>query len=198
LGLDIEYINGQTSLDEDEKEGLLIPTITTRGELDEFEQLNIEKAIEWSLKNKFKIEKILTEEFVKNLHKKMFGEVWRWAGDFRTTDKNIGVDKFMIPVELRNLIEDTKYWIANNTFEPDEIAVRFSHRIVKIHLFPNGNGRHSRLIGDILISDGFGKKIFTWGGKDIQRKGEARSKYLEDLHAADENNYKQLIEFARM
>lgn len=198
MGLDNEYINGQTPLDEDEKEGLLIPTITTRGELDEFEQLNIVKAIEWTLKNRFKIEKILTEEFIKNLHKKMFDEVWRWAGEFRTSNKNIGVDKFMIPVELMNLIEDTKYWITNNTLEPDEIAVRFSHRIVKIHLFPNGNGRHSRLIGDVLVNNGFRKNVFTWGGKDIQHKGEARTKYIEALRSADNNDYKYLIEFARM
>ncbi len=197
MGLEIRYINGQTPLDEDEKEELLIPTITTRRELNEFEQFNIEKAIEWSLKSRFKTEKILTEEFIKNLHKKMFSEVWRWAGTFRITNKNIGVDKFVIGIELKNLIEDVKYWIKNNIFSLEEIAVRFSHRIVKIHLFPNGNGRHSRLIGDILVNHGFGKPVFTWGGKDIQHKGEARTEYLKALRKADKNNYEDLIKFSR-
>ena len=197
MGLEIKYINGQTPLDPDEMEGLKIPTITTRGELDEFEQLNIEKAIEWTLKNKFKAEKILTEEFVRNLHKRMFSNVWRWAGEFRTTNKNIGVDKFMIPIELKNLLEDTRYWIENKTFEADEIAVRFSHRIVKIHPFPNGNGRHSRLIGDILVNHIFENDIFSWGDKNIQSKGEAREKYLKALREADENSYTNLIKFVR-
>ena len=124
------------------------------------------RSYEWIYKNKFKIEKMLTEDFIKNLHRIMFGDVWKWAGEFRTTDKNIGVDHSQIRIELKKLIDDCKYWIENSTFEPDEIVVRFTHRIVKIHLFPNGNGRHSRLIGDIFINHGFGKKPFSWGNKD--------------------------------
>lgn len=197
MGLDLDYKDGQTPIDEDEKEGLLIKTITNLGELDEFEQLNVEKAIEWTLKRKPDVQKILTEEFAKELHKKMFEDVWKWAGQFRTTNKNIGVDKFQIGVELRNLLEDAKYWIANNTFNEDEIAVRFSHRIVNIHPFANGNGRHSRLIADILISDGFGKPHFTWGSVNLTKPGEARSEYLKALKAADNNYYQLLIAFAR-
>ncbi len=98
MGLDLDYAEGQTPLDDDEKEGLLIPSITTRGELDEFEQLDVEKAIEWLLSRKLNITKILTEKFVKDLHKKMFGDIWKWAGEFRKTNKNIGVDKFMIVI----------------------------------------------------------------------------------------------------
>ena len=198
MGLDLDYINGQTPLDEDEKYGLLISTITTRGELDEFEQLNIQKAIEWSLKNKFNVDKILTEEFAKNLHKKMFDKVWKWAGNFRTTNKNIGVDKFIIGIELKKLIDDCNFWIKNNTFSPDEISLRYSHRIVQIHLFPNGNGRHSRLIGDIIVNHIFDLPVFTWGRKDLLHKGKARQLYLEALRKADQGNYSKLIEFARM
>ncbi|GBD91424.1 fic/DOC family protein [bacterium BMS3Abin04] len=198
MGLDSDYINGQTPLDEDEKDGLLISTITTRGELDEFEQLNIQKAIEWTLKNKFNIDKILTEEFAKNLHKKMFDEVWKWAGDFRTTNKNIGVDKFMIGIEVKKLIDDCNFWIKNNAFSPDEISLRYSHRIVQIHLFPNGNGRHSRLIGDIIVNHVFNLPVFTWGRKDLVHKGNARQLYLEALRKADQGNYSKLLEFARM
>ncbi len=167
MGLEIKYINGQTPLDEDEKEGLKIQTIAARGKLDEFEQQNIEKAVEWTLKNKFKMERILSEDFIKNLHKRMFNDVWRWAGKFRRTEKTLGVDPYAISIELRNLIDDSKFWIKNETFDSDEIAVRFSHRIVKIRLFPNGNGRHSRLIGDVVINHIFEKPVFTWGGKDI-------------------------------
>jgi len=198
MGLDLDYTNGQTPLEEAEKDGLLIPTITTRGELDEFEQLGVERTNEWLLTKKFSVDKILTENFVKDLHKRMFGGIWQWAGDFRKTNKNIGVDKFMIRIELKNLFDDCKYWIENNVFIEDEIAVRLSHRLVFIHPFGNGNGRHSRLMADILITKGFGKPYFTWGSVNLTKEGEARTKYLEALRSADQNYYKPLIRFARL
>lgn len=190
MGLNLTYIEGQTPIDEDEKEGLLIKTISTREDLDEFEQYNIEKAVEWSMKYKFKIDKILDEMFIKDLHRRMFNEVWEWAGKFRNTNKNIGV-------ELRNLIDDCKCWIENSTYPEDEIAIRFKHKVVSIHLFPNGNGRHSRLCADILISHGFGKQIFSWGGTDLSSSGNPRKKYINAIHEADNGNYIPLIEFAR-
>lgn len=198
MGLDLDYSDGQTPLDEDEKEGLLIPTVTTRGELDEFEQLGVEKANEWLLNKKFSVNKILTEDFVKELHKRMFNDVWKWAGEFRKTNKNIGVDKFMIGLELKNLLDDCKYWIEKKVFSEDEMAVRLSHRMVLIHPFANGNGRHSRLIADVLITKGFGKAYFTWGSVSLIKQGDARTKYLAALRAADKNDYKSLIEFARL
>jgi Fic-DOC domain mobile mystery protein B len=197
MGLDIEYIKGQTPIDEEEKDELKIKTISTRGELDEFEQANIEKAIEWSLKANLTLEKILTIEFIKDVHRRMFNEVWGWAGNFRKTDKNIGVDKFIIPQELRKLIDDCKYWIENKTYPDDEIAIRFKHRLVKIHPFPNGNGRHSRICADILISKGLKKEIFSWGGKKLTDRSETRDKYLEAIYKADGENIHPLIEFAR-
>jgi len=197
MGLDVNYIYGQTPIDEDEKEGLLIQAISTRGELDEFEQYNIEKAVEWTLKNKFKLERILTEDFILEVHHRMFNEVWRWAGKYRKTNKNIGVDKYQIAIELKYLLDDCKYWINNKIYNSDEIAIRFKHRIVKTHFFPNGNGRHSRLCGDILISHGLGYPVFTWGGADLGKKGEARKKYLDAIYNADNSKYKPLIEFAR-
>ena len=197
MGLRIEYIEGQTPLDEDEKSGLLIKSITTRKELDEFEQYNIEKAIEWSLTKKWKSHHILSEEFVKELHRKMFNEVWAWAGQFRQTNKNIGVDKYQIGISLRQLIDDCKFWLESNTYSEDEIAIHFKHKIVKIHCFSNGNGRHSRLIADIIINHIFGKPIFTWNNTNLNRKGEARSKYLNSIKAADDGNIKLLLEFAR-
>ena len=197
MGLDLSYIDGQTPLDEDEKEGLLIPTITTREELDEFEQLHIEDAVNWTKKRSFNLTEILTEDFVKELHRRMFEGVWKWAGKFRTSNKNLGVDKHQIPIELRTLLIDCRYWIDHKVFSDDETAVRFSHRIVSIHPFANGNGRHSRLIADILVSNGLGQSTFTWGSISLTAQSAARSIYLKALHEADRGNYLPLIEFSR-
>jgi len=197
MGLEIEYIEGQTPLDEDEKEGLLIKSITTRGELDEFEQFNIEKAIQWTLGKKWKPEYILSEDFVKELHKRMFKEVWSWAGEFRKTNKNIGVDKYQIGVSLKQLLDDGLYWLKNKTYSDEEFAIRFKHRIVIIHCFPNGNGRHSRLIADIIISQIFGKPVFTWNSTNLNKKGGARSNYLTAIRLADNGDIKPLIDFAK-
>jgi Fic-DOC domain mobile mystery protein B len=197
MGLDLDYANGQTPLDEDEKDDLLIKTITTRGELDEFEQLGVEKAIEWTRKRTFGFQQILTEEFVRELHKRMFDGIWKWAGQFRASNKNLGVDKNEIRSELKKLLDDCHYWVDHNVFSGDEIAVRFSHRIVAIHPFSNGNGRHARLIADILVSHGFGRPHFSWGSINVTAQGAARSAYLKALREADQNDYRALIQFAR-
>jgi len=197
MGLKIEYIEGQTPLDEDEKEGLLIKSITTRGELDEFEQLNIEKAIQWTIGKKWKPEYILSEVFIKELHKRMFNDVWSWAGDFRKTNKNIGVDKYQIGINLRQLLDDSLYWLKNSTYSDEEFAIRFKHRIVIIHCFPNGNGRHSRLMADIIISQIYGKPIFTWNSTNLNKKGEVRSNYLAAIRQADSGDVSTLITFAK-
>ncbi|TBR19235.1 MAG: mobile mystery protein B [Chitinophagaceae bacterium] len=197
MGLEFEYINGQTPLDEDEKEGLLIPSIATHGELDEFEQQNIEQAVQWTLRRSFKPEEVFTEPFLKEAHKKMYGDVWAWAGEFRKTNKNIGVDKWQIPVELKTLLDDTIFWITNKVYEPDELTVRFKHRLVSIHCFPNGNGRHSRLMADIIIEKIFKQPVFSWGAGDLVHVSDVRKKYLDGIKAADKGDYKQLIKFAR-
>jgi len=197
MGLKLDYIYGQTPISEEEKEGLLIKSITTRGELDEFEQQNIEKAIEWTLTKKFTKEYILSEELIKELHRRMLNDVWEWAGKFRKTNKNLGVDKFEIRVEIRKLIDDCNFWIENKTFGEDEIAIRFKHRIVKIHPFPNGNGRHSRLLADIIVEKIFNKSVFSWGKDNISKPGDTRKKYINSLHQADNGNINSLIEFSR-
>ncbi len=197
MGLEFEYEDGQTPLDEDEKNGLLIKTITTQGELDEHEQRNIEKAIEWTIRNKFKTAKILDEKFIKELHKKMFSDTWKWAGDFRQSEKNIGVSWIKIPIELRSLLDDTKYWIENATYPPDELAIRFKHRLVNIHCFPNGNGRHSRIMADIIISSVYDRDVFTWHHSNMVKAGEVRAKYIAAIKKGDIGNIHQLIEFAR-
>lgn len=198
MGLNLNYTEGQTPLDEEEKEGLLIPTIATREELDEFEQQNIEQAVFWTLKRSFKMDAVLTEHFIRTTHKHMYGNVWAWAGEFRKTDKNIGVDKWQIATELRALLDDAKFWYANNTYSPDELAMRFKHRLVSIHCFPNGNGRHSRLMADIIIEKIFKLPVFTWGARNLVKQGEVRSAYLNSVKAADRGNIQPLMAFARM
>ncbi len=197
MGLELEYLPGQTPLDEDEKDGLLIPTITTRGELDEFEQKNIEEAMQWSLGRNFKPEAIFTEDFIKQLHQRMYGEVWAWAGHFRKTDKNIGVDKWQIPVALKSLLDDALFWVQNNTMPPEEIAIVFKHRLVSIHCFPNGNGRHSRLMADLIISKIYKQPEFTWGAATLNKASEERNQYLKALRAADSGDHSLLLAFAK-
>lgn len=197
MGLDLEYIDGQTPIDEEEKEGLRIETISTKGELDEFEQLNIEEALQWVFGKKFKPKQVFTEKFICNLHKRMYGNVWDWAGEFRKTNKNIGVDKHQIPMQLKMLCDDVLFWIENETFPPQEIAIRFKHRLVSIHCFPNGNGRHSRLMADIIIEKLFNKEPFTWGAANLSKAHDTRKAYLNAVKAADLNNYQPLLEFAR-
>lgn len=196
MGLDLKY-EGQTPLNEEEKDGLLIKTITTHGELDEYEQLNIEQAIEWTMRQNFKKDKILTEAFIKKLHKKMLGRVWSWAGEFRKSEKNIGVKWINIRIDLKTLLDDSKYWIENEIYHPDEIAIRFKHRLVNIHCFPNGNGRHSRIMADIIIESIFGKEIFSWNQSNIFKADETRKEYINAIREGDKGNIAPLMEFAR-
>ena len=197
MGLDLDYLDGQTPLDEDEKEALLIKTIATRGELDEFEQQNIEQAVAWSLGRNFKVDTVFTEDFLKAVHKRMYGNVWAWAGEFRKSEKNIGIDKWQIPTQLKALLDDTKYWIENNTYPPDELAIRFKHRLVSIHCFPNGNGRHSRLMADIVIEKLFKLPHYSWGAGNLVKQGDQRTAYLSAIRAADAGDIQPLINFAR-
>ena len=197
MGLNLKYINGQTPLNEDEKDGLLIPAIAKRSELDEFEQQNIEGAIQWVLTRPLKAETIFKEEFILNLHKRMYGNVWAWAGKYRRTNKNRGSDKFKIPMAVTTLLEDAKYWVGNSTYTPDEIAVRFKHRLVSIHCFSNGNGRHSRLMADLIVDKIFKKPMFSWGENNLVKPNDSRTNYIKAVKEADNNNYEPLLIFAR-
>ncbi|MHC4290401.1 MAG: mobile mystery protein B [Planctomycetota bacterium] len=193
--VEFDYPQGATPLDPNEIEGLIPTHITTRGELDRWEQDNINEALAWLDSHKPK--DILTEAFIKRLHKRMFGNIWKWAGAFRHSDKNIGVSWRMIPNDLKQLCDDVQYWIENETFDDDEIAARFHHRLVSIHLFPNGNGRHARLMADILLEKFFGKQPFTWGRENLAQTGDDRRRYIESLQAADKGDYELLLKFVR-
>jgi len=127
----------------------------------------------------------------------MYGHVWKWAGEFRTSEKNIGIRWTQIGIELKKLLNDTKYWIENNSYSPDEIAIRFKHRIVSIHCFPNGNGRHSRMMADIIMESIFHEELFTWHQSNRVKANEIRMKYINALREADNGNVKPLIEFAK-
>jgi Fic-DOC domain mobile mystery protein B len=197
MGLELSHAYGQTPLDEDEREGLKIKSISTQKELDEFEQLNIEKAILWTIRTKPKTENILTEKYIRTLHQKMYGDVWKWAGEFRRSEKNIGITWSQIPMELKNLLDDATYWVANNTYAPEEIAIRFKHRLVSIHCFPNGNGRHSRIMADIIMESIFNKDIFSWHQSNMVKPDETRKKYIRALREADNGNVEPLILFAK-
>jgi len=197
MGLKLDYHEGQTPLDETEKEGLRIASVSTHAELDELEQLNLEKALAWVIQSKLKPDKILTEKFLKNVHKRMFSDVWKWAGEFRKTDKNIGVKWVIIGQELKRLLDDTNYWVANETYSADEIAIRFKHRLVSIHCFANGNGRHSRMMADIIIETIFGAEIFSWSQSRMGKPDEVRKTYISALKTADNGNIEPLTTFAR-
>lgn len=197
MGLEINYIDGQTPLSEEEKDGLKIPSITTREELDEFEQLNIEKAIQWTFGKKIKAEELLSEKFVKDLHKRMYGDVWKWAGSFRNSEKNLGIKSYLIPVQLKQLIDDAKFWYENNTFPSVEIAIRFKHELVSIHCFPNGNGRHSRLMADLILEKLYGEPFLSWGSFNLVNVTDKRKEYIAALKQADKRQIEPLISFAK-
>jgi Fic-DOC domain mobile mystery protein B len=197
MGLNSDYIDGQTPLNEEEQNGLLIPSITTREELDEFEQLNIEKAIQWTFGKKWKAEQLFTEKFVKDLHKRMYGEVWKWAGAFRESEKNLGIKSYLIPTELKVLLDDAIFWVQNDTYSPDELAIRFKHRLVSIHCFSNGNGRHSRLMADLIMEKLFNATFFSWGSSNLVKATETRKAYIKAVKMADKQDLQPLIDFAK-
>ncbi|RPJ37955.1 MAG: mobile mystery protein B [Planctomycetaceae bacterium] len=191
----IQYPEGATPLSEDEFQGLIPGHIVTRGELDAWEALNIDRAQRWL--NRVRLWDVLSEPSVRLLHRKMFDETWTWAGQYRTTEKNLGVNVWQIQDEVPKLCADARYWIEHSIFPQDEIGVRFHHRLVWIHPFPNGNGRHARLMADVLMQRVLGKPAFSWGGGPLEQVGELRKKYLDALHEADDGEFGLLLSFAR-
>lgn len=165
--------DGATPLDPDERQGLKFTHVTTRGELDELEQANIEQGLEWVSRRRGG--DIFEDVFVRRLHKRLFGDVWEWAGEYRLTEKNIGIDPFQIPVQLCMSLGDARYWADNDVYPPLEAAARFHHRMVQIHLFPNGNGRHARIAADIMLAEIYGHPPVAWAsGFDLQADNERR------------------------
>jgi Fic-DOC domain mobile mystery protein B len=186
-------IDGGTPLSDEEREGLIPSYITLRSELNAAEQANILEAEGWAFARR---RDVLDESFLDRLHEKMLGRVWRWAGTHRRSGKNVGVEAYRIPQELRQLTDDCRYWIEHGTYGLDEIAARFHHRLVWIHPYPNGNGRHARLATDLLLAANGGER-FSWGRKSLVNAGETRNRYIAALRAADGHDFGPLIVFVR-
>jgi len=188
-----DFDDDATPLTPGELEGLIPTHVTLRSELNELEQQNIAVADRWAFSRR---RAATSESFLRGLHRRMFNRVWRWAGQYRTTERNLGVASYRIEQDLRHLLEDARYWLDHASYPPDELAVRFHHRLVGIHPFANGNGRWSRLAGDLLMVQQ-GSKRFTWGRANLQSIGDVRRAYIEALRAADEHDLEPLIAFAK-
>jgi Fic-DOC domain mobile mystery protein B len=187
--------DGNTPLSPDELADL-IPSLATKEELNEWERENILLAREWATRNRVRPIEMASDNFIRKLHLKMFDQTWGWAGHYRKTEKNLGVPFIEIRERLAALFGDVRYWIENETYSPDETAVRFHHRLVVVHPFPNGNGRHARLTADAFVTK-VGRPSLTWGSTDLVKPGELRANYLAALRAADNGNLQLLVEFAR-
>ena len=189
-----ESDDASTPLTLEEQRDLLPSYIATRAELNEAEQQNILAAQGWLLTRR-RVD-LLSEVFLKQLHRRMFGQVWAWAGRYRTTPRNIGVSPWQIAPQLRIFLDDARYWMEHSTYAPDELAVRFHHRLVFIHPFANGNGRHARLMADLLVAQ-LGQERFSWGRSNLVSVGEMRRHYIEALQEADRGQFTLLLQFAR-
>lgn len=190
-----ETADGQTPLDPEEVEGLIPSHIETRGELNEWEQANIADALAWLSRRRSR-DTILSLALLRELHRRMFGKTWRWAGTFRTTGKTIGVQAGQIPEAVYNVLENVKEQVRQGDLPFDEIAMRFHHELVSIHPFANGNGRHAREMADLLLRE-LGRPPFTWGSADLDRAGKARSTYIAALRNADRGVFDALRAFVR-
>jgi Fic-DOC domain mobile mystery protein B len=182
-----------TRLTPQERDGLVPTHVALRSELNELEQQNIADADRWAFSRK---RNIFDETFLRGLHRRMFNRVWRWAGEYRTTERNLGVPPFRIQPDLRQTIDDGQYSISHRAYAPDELAVRFHHRLVVVHPFPNGNGRWSRLAADLLVVKQ-GAHRFTWGRANLRAASDVRREYIDALRAADDHDLAPLIRFAR-
>ncbi len=189
---------GATPLTPDDANGLIPKSVSTRGQLDQFESRNIQQALVWAMKSKYKPSDILNIDFCLKLHKKMFNKTWKWSGQFRKYEVNIGnTSPAMVSMQLKNLCDDAQAWIKFNTYSQDEMCIRLHHRMVCIHPFPNGNGRHSRIMADLLLRS-LEQPLFTWGKKaNLTLQSKNRLDYLSALRLADSGDFKNILKFAR-
>ncbi len=186
--------DGATPLDPDEAQGLKLRHVTTRGELDELEQANIEQGLAWVSRQR-RLD-VFDDGVIRTLHRRLFGEVWAWAGTYRRTEKNIGVDPFSIGPALRSMLLDARSWSEHEVYAPLEAAARFHHRMVQIHPFVNGNGRHARIAADVLLDTVYRHPPVAWAsGFDLQADGERRVVYIAALRAADRGELGPLLRF---
>lgn len=190
----VDNPEGTTPLEPDELAGLKFKHVSSRGELDQLEQVGITDGLKWLAKQKNP--DVLSEAFVLELHKRLFGSVWKWAGTFRRTEKNIGIDPIQLALQLRQLLDDAKYWIEHSTYPPRELAARFHHKLVFIHPFSNGNGRHARIMADAVLTKLLNEPAIDWaGGYRLEAMNERRNDYIAALRAADKHDFSALLAF---
>ena len=195
MALALHYQSGQTPIDADELAQLVPKHVTTQNQLNEWEQANLVEALMWLKRGRHPA--VLTEAFCRELHKRMFGKTWKWAGSFRRSDKNIGCDWRHVPLRLRQLLDNTQFWVNDKVFPLDEIAVRFHHQLVLVHAYPNGNGRHARLMTDCLLREAGGDP-FSWGQEaELVADSGVRAAYLDALREADVGDMRKLTVFVR-
>lgn len=191
----LAYPEGATPLEPDLL-AALIPDLTTQGELNEWEAQNIATALRLALRSRAMRRDLLTVPGLTQLHRRMFDQTWRWAGKFRTADTNIGVPWHQTAPLTQSLCDDARYQVENAVYPWEELAARFHHRLVAIHPFPNGNGRHARLATDLLLSQN-GQPIFTWGSASLTADSTTRQDYLTALREADRGGFARLLRFVR-
>jgi Fic-DOC domain mobile mystery protein B len=188
---------GATNLSPEERRGLRQTWITHRAELNKAEAQNILAGAAWARRRRgLDPADLLDDGYAKALHKQMFGDVWNWAGKYREGESNIGVKPHLIATEVAALFNDARYWLEHETYQPDELAIRLHHRLVHIHPFPNGNGRHTRMVADLLV-ERLGREPFTWGRGSLTEVSELRASYMAALRAADNRDIEPLLNFAR-
>jgi Fic-DOC domain mobile mystery protein B len=181
-----------------EEQAALIPSLSTRAELNQLERLNINAARVWAMRARIlRRPDLLSDGFARELHRRMFNQVWAWAGRYRTTEKNLGWEVPRLAEGVRNIFDDAKVWLEHSTYPLPEAAVRLHHRLVLIHPWSNGNGRHARLMADLVVAANGGKEL-TWGaGQDLVAAGEVRRRYIDAVRQADQGNIGPLVEFAQ-
>jgi Fic-DOC domain mobile mystery protein B len=191
--------SGATPLEEEDLEGLIPDFVATRADLNQVEFENITKALLWTQRQgrSLGVEDILDYGFMLALHRRMFGDVWTWAGTQRWRVTNIGVEPHSIVTQSRLLLDDAKFWHTQGVFGPDDLAARIHCRLVSIHPFRNGNGRCTRMMADLYLAS-IGAEPFTWGGANLDLDGSGRATYIGALiKAADTDEYTDLVQFAR-
>jgi Fic-DOC domain mobile mystery protein B len=186
--------DGHTPLDDGDREALKASYVSTRGELNEAEQENILRVI--TRRRPPTVDALLNDRYLRELHRAMFGDVWTWAGRYRRRETTIGIDPAQIAVAVRNLVADGRVCVDSGVESHDTIGVRFHHRLVSIHPFPNGNGRHSRLAADYLVR-ALGQDRFSWGADLALETPDLRQRYLDALRRADDGDLADLVSFAR-
>lgn len=191
--------DGATPIADEDLDGLIPGFVATRADLNQVEFENIAKALPWAHRQARTLgtEGILDHGFLMTLHRRMFGDVWTWAGTQRRRLTNIGVEPHLITDQSRQVLDDARFWHAQRVFESDELAARLHGRLVGIHPFPNGNGRSTRMMADLYLVS-IGRNPFTWGDSALAVDGSVRAGYIAALiRAVTTDEYVDLMRFAR-